>query len=259
MRLGCKPMIKIEGYPAKEENYTYKKEQWSKVENKWWIQSTKYLIFDMDGTLVDTERLYNRFWVEAARHFGYPMEPRHALMLRSLTPTLAEPLMKREVCEDFDFYGVREYRRKIMEVYVDENGLTPKPYMEESIKRLHDAGFRIALATATPEWRARKYLERLDVLQFFDAIATAEMVARGKPSPDIYLLAMQKLGCKPEESIAVEDSPTGIRSAYASGAYTVMIPDLDQPDEETKTMCSLILPTLRDLADIVIHEKETDE
>lgn len=225
------------------------------MENMGWIASIKYLIFDMDGTLVDTEKLYNRFWVEAARHFGYPMEPRHALMLRSLTPTLAEPLMKREVCEDFDFYGVREYRRKIMEVYVDEHGLTPKPYMEESLERLHSAGFRIALATATPEWRARKYLERLGVLGFFDAIATADMVAHGKPAPDIYLLAMEKLGCMPGEALAVEDSPTGIKSAYASGAYTAMIPDLDQPDEETGHMCNLILGTLRDLADIVICRK----
>ncbi|MBQ9008238.1 MAG: HAD family phosphatase [Clostridia bacterium] len=198
----------------------------------------------MDGTLVDTEKLYNRFWVEAARHFGYPMEPRHALMLRSLAPEVAEPLMRKEVAPDFDFYTVRAYRREIMETYVDREGLEPKPYMAETLEWFHEKGYRIALATATQEGRARKYLEKLGVLPLFDAIATADMVRHGKPAPDIYLLAMEKLGAGPVETVAVEDSPTGIRSAVASGAHAVMIPDLDQPDAEIRKQCT-VFPSLR--------------
>ncbi|MBQ8093134.1 MAG: HAD family phosphatase [Clostridia bacterium] len=227
------------------------------MEDMGWIRSIQNVIFDMDGTLVDTETLYNRFWVEAGRHFGYPMEPRHALMLRSLSPEYAEPLMKREVSPDFDFFKVREYRRKIMEVYVDEHGLVPKPHMEECLRRLHDAGMKIALATATPEWRARKYLERLGVIQYFDAIATADMVKRGKPAPDIYLLAMEKLRCTPDSAAAIEDSPTGIRSAWQSGASPVMIPDIDQPDGETRRMCKIILPSLHELAELLTGENKT--
>ena len=200
----------------------------------------------MDGTLVDTEKLYNRFWVEAARHFGYPMESRHALMLRSLAPEVAEPLMRKEVAPDFDFYTVRAYRREIMEEYVDREGLEPKPYMVETLEWFHDKGYRIALATATQEWRAKKYLEKLGVLSLFDAVATADMVKHGKPAPDIYLLAMDKLGADPAETAAVEDSPTGILSACASGAHAVMIPDLDQPDEKIRRCCT-VFSSLREL------------
>lgn len=225
-------------------------EKRNKVENKWWKDAINCLIFDLDGTLIDTEVLYNRFWVEAAHHFGYPMEPKHALMLRSLTPALAEPLMQREVCPDFDLYKVRDYRRKIMKIYIDEHGVTPKPYMKESLEMLAEKGYRIALATATPEERAREYLSRLEILPLFHAIATADMVKHGKPAPDIYLHAMEKLGCSPLNAAAIEDSPTGVQSGKASGAFTIMIPDMDEPDEKTCASCDLILSNLLELAEL---------
>ena len=106
------------------------------------------VIFDLDGTLIDTEPLYQRFWVEAARQMGYPMEKHHALMLRSLSPLQAEPLLRREVAPDFDYHGVRALRRQIMEAYTDQHGVRPKPGMEETLRELHDMGIRIGLAVA---------------------------------------------------------------------------------------------------------------
>lgn len=67
------------------------------------------VVFDLDGTLLDTEKLYRRFWVEAARRMGYPMEDRHALMIRSMAADMAEPLLKREVCPAFDYHAVRRF------------------------------------------------------------------------------------------------------------------------------------------------------
>ena len=116
------------------------------------------VVFDLDGTLLDTEKLYRRFWVEAARRMGYPMEDRHALMIRSMAADMAEPLLKREVCPAFDYHAVRALRRQIMEDYIDENGVEPKPGLLPMIRDLQRMRMRVALATATPEVRARKYL-----------------------------------------------------------------------------------------------------
>lgn len=209
------------------------------------------VVFDLDGTLLDTEKLYRRFWVEAARRMGYPMEDRHALMIRSMAADRAEPLLKREVCADFDYHAVRALRRELMEAYIDENGVEAKPGLTETIRALQAMRMKIALATATPEARARKYLRMVGVESAFDAIACAEMVAHGKPAPDVYLLAAQKLNLPPEALLGVEDSPSGVQSAHAAGMAVAMIPDQDQPDERTAALCALVAPTLKEIAAFV--------
>ena len=98
------------------------------------------VVFDLDGTLLDTEKLYRRFWVEAARQMGYPMEDRHALMVRSMAAERAEPLLRREVCEDFDYHAVRALRRQIMEAYIDENGVEAKAGLLPMLRELRTDG-----------------------------------------------------------------------------------------------------------------------
>ena len=86
---------------------------------------------------------------------------------------------------------------------IDENGVEPKPEMLATLTTLKKMGIRIGLATATPEGRARKYLRIVGAETMFDAIACAEMVAHGKPAPDVYLLAAEKLGLKPEDMLTI--------------------------------------------------------
>ena len=217
------------------------------------------VVFDLDGTLLDTEKLYRRFWVEAARLMGYPMEDRHALMIRSMAAEKAEPLLKREVCADFDYHAVRALRRKRMEVYIDENGVEPKPQMLATLTELRRMNLRIGLATATQEARARKYLRMVGAEEMFDTIACVEMVAHGKPAPDVYLLAAEKLGLKPEEVLGVEDSPSGVRSAYDAGMRVAMIPDQDEPDEKMTALCTLIAPTLDGIIPLIRRENELNK
>lgn len=104
-----------------------------------------------------------------------------------------------------------------MEDYIDENGVEPKPGLLPMIRDLQRMRMRVALATATPEVRARKYLRMVGVEDAFDAVACAEMVAHGKPAPDVYLLAAQKLNLPPGELLGVEDSPSGVEVCAFGG------------------------------------------
>ena len=202
------------------------------------------VIFDMDGTLLDTEKLYLRFWLEAANRMGYPMKEEHALAIRATAASVAEPMLKRLVCPEFDYHGVRALRRRIMEEYVDIHGIDPKPGMIETLRAIRERGLRIGLATATPEPRARKYLRMVGAEQYFDAVTCADMVEHGKPAPDIYLLACARTGVRPSEALAVEDAPSGIRSAHAAGMRAVLVPDRDVPGEEITALCHAVMPDL---------------
>lgn len=202
----------------------------------------KGVISDMDGVILDSEKLYVRFWCEAARSFGFPMEREHALGIRSLAHDLAEQKLQAVFGKQLQLDTVRAKRIELMDAYVEEHGIEVKPGAEELLRFLKENGFRVALATATPAERARLYLERAGLLQYFDAVVSSRMVPHGKPAPDIYLYAARQLGLPPEACMALEDSPNGIRSAYAAGCKTVMVPDLDRPSEE-------ILPLLYGVAE----------
>ena len=192
----------------------------------------KGVIFDMDGVVLDSEKLYVRFWCEAANFCGYPMQSEHALGIRSMARPLAKEKLKGWFGEDFDYEAVHAKRVELMDAFIDENGIEPKPYAEELLSYLKENGYRVALATATPKDRAEDYLARVGLLKYFDEVVSARMVEHGKPAPDIYIYAAEKIGLAPCECLALEDSPNGIKSASSAGCKTVMVPDLDGPTDE---------------------------
>lgn len=102
--------------------------------------------------------------------------------------------------------------------------------------------------TATAEDRAVRYLEMVGFKELFDEIISASMVKLGKPRPDVYLLCLlMKIGRKPEECMAVEDSPNGVNAAYQAGCHVTMVPDLTPADEEVKKMADHVVSDLRGL------------
>lgn len=202
----------------------------------------KGVISDMDGVILDTEKLYVRFWCEAANFCGYPMKTHHALSIRSLARPFAIEKLKGFFGEDFDYHRVHDKRIELMDKYIEENGIEAKSGAKELLIWLKNNGYKVALATATAPERTEKYLSRLGLYQYFDKIICASMVSKGKPEPDIYIKAAEELGLKPEECLALEDSQNGIKSASSAGCKTVMVPDLDQPTKE-------ILPLLYAVAD----------
>lgn len=205
------------------------------------------VVFDLDGTLLDTEKLFIRFWLEAAQKMGFPMERRHALMIRGMATDLAEELLRREVCPEFAYHQVRALRGELMEAFIGQNGVEVKPGAEQALRELKARGYRIALATASNLDRAGRYLRQAELYDYFDSITVAAMVRRGKPAPDIYLHAAKQLGLMPAEAVAVEDAPNGLHAAHAAGLHPVLIPDQDQPDEALRALCSAVLPSLAEL------------
>ena len=196
----------------------------------------KGIIFDMDGLMLDTEKLLTRFWCEAAAFYGFEMTKQHVLGIRSLSAKYAIPHLRGIFGERFDYRAVRAKRIELMNAFIEHNGIEKKKGLDILLESLSKRDIKLAVATATDIARTRMYLEKAGVIGYFDAIVTGDTVTNGKPEPDIYITAAQRLGLPCGECIALEDSPNGILSAFRAGCKPVMIPDLSAPDEETRAM-----------------------
>lgn len=204
----------------------------------------KGAIFDMDGLMLDTEKLLVRFWRQAAAEYDYEMTNEHVLGIRSMSRKYAIPKLQKIFGEDFPFMDIRSKRIELMNKYINEHGFEVKKGLFELLEYLQKNSFKIAVATATDLERATMYLGMINSLNYFDKIICGNMIENGKPDPDIYLEAAKALELRPEECAALEDSPNGIKSAYTAGCRVIMIPDLSQPDDEVEPMLSAVYESL---------------
>ncbi len=215
----------------------------------------KALIFDMDGVILDTEKLFFKYWRLAAKLHGYEMSEEVALHIRSFSAHFAVPYFRQVFGDHFDYPAVRATRKQLMEADLSQNGIPLKPGINALLDHLKQQGILAAIATSTDYERTERYLKRLGLFDRFDRIICAPMVKVGKPAPDIYLYACECLGLTPEQCLAVEDSPNGIKSAFDAGCRVCMIPDLSKPDATLLPMLDCTADSLSDLI-TVLKERE---
>ena len=212
----------------------------------------KAAIFDLDGTLIDTEKIYQKLWPLAVKEMGYDgFTNERYLSQRSLGRPYSVARFKEWFGEDFDYDHARTIRKKLFDEYISQHGIQQKPGVTELMEYLHSKGIVTAIATATDIERATEYLKLTGLYGYFDKIISATMVDEGKPSPKVYQYACSQLGFAPNECIAVEDAPNGIISAYRAGLKGIMVPDLTKPDEEIENMLYRCVDSLADIKALV--------
>lgn len=217
-------------------------------------EKTTYIcgvLFDMDGVVLDTEKLYARFWAEAAHALGYPMTYEQALGMRSLNSAAGQAKLESYFGPGVSRSAMRDKRVELMDAFVAENGIDPKPGIHELLDALKKRGIKTAIATSSPMPRATAYLSRLGLLEKFDCICSGHDVKQGKPAPDIYLHAAASVGIPPENCLAIEDSPAGLESAFRAGCMPVLVPDLDGSDEQMRKILFAEADTLLELLELL--------
>jgi len=209
------------------------------------------ILFDMDGLVLDSEALYTRFWREAANALGFPMTVEQSWGMRSLGKKLGQPYLESLFGPTVDYTSLRQKRIEMMDAYVEKYGIDAKPGIYELLDYMEENQIPGAITSSSPMEFIERHLSNANLLHRFQKLCSGHSIPNGKPAPDIYLLGAKELGLKPEECLALEDSPTGILSGYRAGCLPVMIPDLDQPNEDTQNLLFAKADSLTDIIDIL--------
>ena len=192
---------------------------------------TKAILFDLDGVILDSEKEYRRFWMQAAEELGYPLTEDVVLRLRSCDSSIARKIVDEAAGESGAYDRVRARRKILMKDFLSEHTYELKPGVKAFLEKCRELPVRKVIVTSSRPEEKKPELERLGIF------VSVKEVKRGKPFPDVYLFACRKLGMEPGECLAIEDSPNGVRSAYSAGVKVVMVPDLTGPTDELRRMC----------------------
>lgn len=190
------------------------------------------IVFDMDGVIFDTEQLGIRCWKIVGERYGLDNieETVRKCIGRSSKDT--KQIMGDAYGDKVDLEELYAASREVIREMFVKEGIPLKNGAPEVVRWLHDKGIKVGLASSTNYDTVIREMKEVGLIECFDVIIGGDMVENSKPCPDIYITACEKLGVRPENTLAVEDSLNGIRSAYSAGMLTVLIPDLIEPDEE---------------------------
>jgi beta-phosphoglucomutase len=175
------------------------------------------VLWDMDGTLVDSADFHWQAWRDTMAREGHPITreqflasfgQRNDSILRNWLGTKATPDAIQRI---------GDAKEALYRQHVREQGIQPLPGVSEWLQRLHQQGWRQAIASAAPCKNVETILEALHSADCFEAMVSAEDVHRGKPDPEVFLVAAQKLGVPPKQCIVVEDALHGVEAAQAAG------------------------------------------
>ena len=202
-------------------------------------------IFDMDGTLFDTEKLYRRAWLDVAEEFD---EEKNYDLPTAISGSNLGEQSYRVIKRFYPNIDAEAYlARVLVEVRAaSEKNLELMAGVEEILKFFQAAGVVMAVASSAPVAVIEKNLTRANLRDYFKILVGGDKVKRGKPAPDIFLLAAEGLNFAPNDCYVFEDSFNGIRSANSAGCAAIMIPDTVQPTEEIKNLCAAIFPNLNE-------------
>lgn len=217
----------------------------------------KAVVFDMDGVIFDSEKLYRKHWMITGKEYGIPEEEMQELcnLIAGATREKNARLMKDHFGEDFDYDAFREATMTRMDAEIARDGVELKPGVEALFLYLKEHNYKIGLATSTVKERAESNLENAGILGVFDQIVYGGVVANGKPAPDIYLKACELLGVSPQDAIGIEDSANGVRSSSSAGLYTIMVVDLVPATEELREIADQVYDSLYDVITLLKGNK----
>lgn len=204
------------------------------------------VLFDMDGLMLDTERMARAAWTQALAEHGYLLDEVNYLRMVGRNLSDAEMILRELFGMDLPFASVYKARQAHYDEDILNNGIPVKPGLFDLINFLEENNIPKAVASSTPGWFVDVKLARAGLESRFAVKVSGDQVAHGKPAPDIFLEAARRLEVPPHNCVVMEDSEAGILGASSAGMLPLMVPDLKLPAPEISALVYRVLPTLSD-------------
>lgn len=193
------------------------------------------VIFDMDGILFDTERIFNECWAAAGRELGMENIEYYIEGCIGLTSAESKKFCMITLPADFPYDRMQHRIRELFSIRLEEGGMPVKSGVYLMLEYLKANRYPVGLASSSTRKSVMHHLEAAHMTEYFSAIVAGDDVEKGKPAPDIYLKVLELLNLNNKNVIAFEDSPNGLKSATAAGIKAIMIPDQIPYSDELKT------------------------
>ena len=195
-------------------------------------------IFDMDGLIFDSERMFMEKLDKAMSERGYTLTLEVYLSMLGANAESCMETMKSYYGQDYPYKEISDAARAAFNDDARKNGMPVKPGIPELLEFLKAQGIKCAVASSTESEFVREYLEISGLDKFFDIVIGGDMVGRSKPAPDIFLKAGETAGAEPSEAVVLEDSENGIKAAVNGGIPVIWIPDMKRHGEEIVSLCA---------------------
>ena len=202
------------------------------------------VVLDMDGLMLDTEPIYKSAWQQAAAELGFDLDDQwYSRLIGRPNPDCERELMHRFGSE-FPMSRFKARWPKLWQSSVNAQGIPTKTGLLALLSFVEEHALLSAVATSSDGAYTEFSLRSAGLVDRFKAVVTGDQITRGKPAPDIYLEAAQRLGLEPTECVALEDSDAGVLAASAAGMVTLCIPDLKPPSQAAAHAASCVLGSL---------------
>lgn len=208
------------------------------------MKQIRLCVFDMDGLLIDSEKVYLINALKTSEVYGYGLSREFIISTIGLNATETRKRYLQVNGEDFPFEEFMEKEWVFHEEYLRNNPMEKKKGVDELFEFLDSNHIQKALATSTSRKHALSYLESVDLENCFDHIVFGDDLTESKPRPEIYLKAISAFPYEKDEIFAFEDSSNGILSAYNAGLNVIHIPDISYVSDEVKEKSFIVLDDL---------------
>lgn len=215
------------------------------------IARPRAVIFDMDGLMLDTERLAPQAWSDAARAMGvdFDMGLLPSMVGRNFADCRMLVIERHGAAFPTD--ALMQAWHVAYDAIVTREGIALKPGLLELLDWLEGEAIAKGVATSTRRDRAHAKLVQTGIAGRFPTLTGGDEITRGKPAPDIFLLAAERMGRAPADIVVLEDSEPGVRAALAAGMTPIMVPDLVPPSAGILAQGVLVLDTLHEVPRLI--------